>query len=145
MRRATILSLIFLAVSWVSGFGQSAPKFTSPKIVATFQRLNRTTEIHPTAIYKPSSWGMFRVSVVIVAIKANGEGNGGWQPILVATDGGGSYEQDGPRVSTNVQGTAAGEFLVRAKPGAPLFFYVSSGGDTSGSKYNVFVVVEQLM
>ena len=60
MRRSTCCVLVELFGSWLSSFGQSAPKFTTPQIVATFQRLNQTGEIPPTTIYTPKNCGTFR-------------------------------------------------------------------------------------
>jgi hypothetical protein len=65
MRRTCCL-LVVLFGSWLSSFGQSSPQLTSPKIVATFERLNQTAEIPPTTIYTPKNWATFRVSIVMV-------------------------------------------------------------------------------
>jgi hypothetical protein len=48
MRNLTCCLLVALFGSWSSSLGQSAPKFTSPRIVATFERLGQTAEIPPT-------------------------------------------------------------------------------------------------
>jgi len=60
MRRSTCCVLVELFGSWLRSFGQSTPKFTTPQIVATFQRLNQTGEIPPTTIYTPKNCGTFR-------------------------------------------------------------------------------------
>src|SRR5579863_7213603 len=56
MRRSTCCLLVILFGSWLSSFGQSTPKLTSPKIVATFQRLGLTADLPPTTIYTPKNW-----------------------------------------------------------------------------------------
>src|SRR5437899_2746716 len=71
MRRATLL--VFLSVSWASSLAQRAPKFTTPQIVATFQRLNQTTTIPRTTIYTPTTSGTFRISIVMVGVVAGGD------------------------------------------------------------------------
>ena len=71
MRNTTCCLLVVLFGSWSSSLGQNAPKFTTPQIVATFQRLNQTAEIPPTTLYTPPKWGTFRVSVVMVDTVAN--------------------------------------------------------------------------
>jgi hypothetical protein len=145
MRNTICCLLVMLFGSWSSSLGQKAPQFTTPQIVATFERVNKTGPIPLTTLYAPPGSGMFRVSIVAVVTVGNGGGNGGWQPIIRATDAAGQYEQDGSAVSTNVPGTATTEFLVRAQPRTHLRFSVRSVGPTSGSKYNVWVVVEPLM
>src|SRR5262249_46994370 len=139
---ATLL-LVFLSVSWASGFGQHAPKFTTPQIVATFQLLDQTGEVHPTTIYTPKNWGTFRISIVLVGTVANGADGrlfGGVQ----YTDGSG-INFFGTSLQTQSQATVTVEFPIRAKAGTPLKFTVKPSGDIFGSKYNVWVVVEQLM
>jgi hypothetical protein len=144
MRRSTCCLLVILFGSWLSSFGQSTPKLTSPKIVATFERIGQTAEIPPTVIYTPPKWGTFRVSMVMVLTVGNGS-SGAWGPLLYFYDGSGKNQGGGATVNTNVPQTAVVEFPIRAHAGKPLTFTVVPGLDTSGSKYNVWVVVEQLM
>ena len=89
MRRATFLLLVFLSVSWASSLGQSAPKLTTPQIVATFQRLNQTKEIKPVTLYTPPQWGTFRVSIVMVLTVGNGNQNTEWDGWFRFVDGAG--------------------------------------------------------
>jgi hypothetical protein len=145
MRRSTCCLLVVLFGSWLSGSGQSAPKLTSPKIVATFERIGQTAEIPPTVIYTPPKWGTFRVSMVMVLTVGNGSTFGAWGPLLYFYDGSGKNQGGGADVTANTPQTADVEFPIRAHAGKPLTFAVSSSGDTSGSKYNIWVVVEQLM
>ena len=141
MRNATFCLLVVLLGSWSSSVGQSAPKFTSPRIVATFERLGQTAEILPTTIYK--HWGTFRISVVMVLTASNGNG-ASWDGLISYTDGSGlSVPED--RLFTGFRNTAPVEFPFRQGAGIPIRVSVQADGDTSGSRYNVWVVVEQLM
>lgn len=144
--RNAICCLVFLFGSWPSIFAQNAPKLTTPRIVATFERLGLTAELPPTTIYTPKTWGTFRISIVMVGTLANGT-NASWIGAIRFTDGSGPNGPDGfgAGLYTVSRETAVSAFPIRAKAGKPLKFSVTSSGDTSGSKYNVWVVVEQLM
>ena len=143
MRNATCCLLVMLFGSCLSSLGQNAPKFTTPQIVATFQRLNQTKEIKPFTIYTPNTWGTFRISVVMVLTTRNGN-NSQWDGLIQFHDAAG---KDSPEavLYTQFLNTAQVEFPFRQKAGAPIKFSVAASGDPSGSKYNVWVVVEQLM
>jgi hypothetical protein len=95
--------------------------------------------------YTPPKWGTFRVSMVMVLTVGNGSTFGAWGPLLYFYDGSGKNQGGGADVTANTPQTADVEFPIRAHAGKPLTFAVSSSGDTSGSKYNIWVVVEQLM
>ena len=71
MRRSTCCLLAILFGSWLSSFAQSAPRLTSPKIVATFERIGQTAEIPVTTLYTPQKWGTYRISVVMVLTVGN--------------------------------------------------------------------------
>src|SRR5579885_1744483 len=148
MRNATLCLAVVLLGSWTSTFAQGKPKFTSPQIVATFQRFGLTANLPTTTIYTPKKWGTFRISVVMVGTVANGQINPYWEGSLAFTDGAGEngpYSTRDAFLYTDIRRTGAVEFPIRAKAGKPLKFSVTSEGDTSGTKYNVWVVVEQLM
>jgi hypothetical protein len=145
MRRSTCLLLVVLFGSWLSSFGQTAPKLRYPKIVATFERVGQTDKIPPTTIYTPPKWGTFRATLIMVLTRGNGEQEAGWSGIVRFTNGGGTF--GGPAVELPTSNRTAGysEMPIRAIAGRPITFEVDSSGDTSGSKYNVWLVVEQLM
>ena len=147
MSRSTCSLLMLVLVSWLSSFGQNAPKTTFPRVVATFHRYGQTADLSPTTIYTPKNSGTFRVSVVMVLTVGNGNGNAGWNGQLEFNDGGGHnsglYWQ--VFLVSQTPTTRSAEFPIRANPGAPIRFSASQAGDASGSKYNVWVVVEQLM
>ena len=143
MRNAACCLLVVLFGSWSSSLGQKAPQFTTPQIVATFQRRNQTKEIKAATLYTPAAWGMFRISIVAVGVVANGK-NGFWSFEVHFTDGAGANSA-GTALSTQTRQTAASEFPIRAKAGVPIKLSVMPNDETSGSQYNIFVVVEQLM
>jgi hypothetical protein len=145
MRRAICL-LAFLFGSWSSGLGQSAPKFTTPRIVATFQRLGQTANIPPTTIYRPKNWGTFRVSIVLVETVTDGNSPARWAAEVDYADGAGDTNNITVDQLVQARGTASLQNPIRAKAGKPLTFKVNlEDGDEQGAKYNVWVVVEQLM
>jgi hypothetical protein len=148
MRRSTCCLLVVLLGSWLSSLGQSAPKFTTPQIVATFQRLNQTNEIKPVTIYTPQRWGTFRISIVMVGTIANGDNGafwGGGVQFEDASGGNGGFIPFGVQLYTQQRNTTSTEFPIRAKAGKPIKLVVLKSGNTDGTKYNVWVVVEQLM
>jgi len=147
MRNVTCCLLVVLFGSWSSSLGQNASrKFTSPKIVATFERLGQTHEMKPVTLYTPPQWGTFRISVVMVLTVPGATGEfwyGGLQFVDAAgVNCCGAYNV---ALQSTIRGSAFGEFPIRARAGKPIKFSVQPGGDNSGSKYNVWVVVEQLM
>jgi hypothetical protein len=142
MRRSTCSLLVVLFGSWLSSFGQSAQKLTSPKIVATFQKVGLTADLPPTTIYTPKNWGMFRVPIVMVDTVSNHR-DGLWVGELQFRDGAGENVSRAV-LNTSIDRTDAGEFPIRAAAGKPIKFSVV-GYRTEGSTYNVWVVVEQLM
>jgi len=137
--------LVLLLLSWSSSFGQNAPKLTTPRIVATFERIGLTTGLPETTIYTPKNWGTFRVSIVMVGTVSNQQ-DGTWSGELHFTDGAGEnpYPSFTVQLGTSIPQTAVADFPIRAKAGKPIKFEVSSYIG-QGSKYNVWVVVEQLM
>jgi hypothetical protein len=146
MRRICCL-LVILFGSSSSSLGQSAPKFTTPRIVATFERLGQTGDISPITIYTPKKWGTFRVSIVMVGTKANGVQYANWAGEFQFMDGAGEDVPSSFAVPllTDIRRTAATDFPIRAEAGKPMKFFVNGYGGPEGSKYNVWVVVEQLM
>jgi hypothetical protein len=149
MRRATCCLLVSLLGSWLSSFGQTAPKFATPRIVATFERLGQTAEIAPTIIYTPKKWGTFRISIVMVLTETNGFHHNFWTGHVSFKDGAGEnapyFPNDDANLYADLLETGGSEFPLRAAAGKPIKFSVTSEGTTSGTKYNVWVVVEQLM
>ena len=148
MRRTTLFLLVFLSVAGASSRGQQhRPRILTPQIVATFERLGRTSEIPPTTIYTPPQQGTFRISTVMVETESNGTDGAGWVGQLSFTNAAGlnSDVRFQTAVSARERQTGVSEFPIRAKAGKPIRFSVSSVGNIQNTKYNVWIVVEQLM
>jgi hypothetical protein len=149
MRRSTCCLLVVLFGSWSNSLGQNAPKFTAPRIVATFERLGQTGPISPTTIFTPEHWGTFRISTVMVRTARSSDPSSGWFENFTWNDGGGmessiNVENTG-LPADSAQGYNDLKIIVRIKAGTPLKVEVNPNRNTSGSRYNVWVVVEQLM
>jgi hypothetical protein len=81
----------------------------------------------------------------MVETVANGQGEGSsWEGVLQFKDAAGKNQYT-VQILTKVRQTGSVEFPIRAAAGKPLTFSVVSIGETYSSKYNVCVVVEQLM
>jgi hypothetical protein len=145
MRNATFCSLVVLVGSWSSSVGQSAPNVTFPRVVAKFARMAQTGEISPTIIYTPKNWGTFRISLIMVLTVGNGNQGSTWNGVTRFTNGGGKFAEPSLSLSTTIRTSGAVETPLRAKAGVPITVEVTSSGDTQNSKYNIWVVVEQLM
>lgn len=144
MRRSICLLIVVLG-AWSASLGQNAPKLTHPRIVATLERVGLTTPLATKTLYTPKEWGTFRVSIVMVGTVPNGKYNVAWQGNIGFMDSAGANEAE-VDLATDRKRTAIGEFPIRAKGGQAITFSVTQvGNNLSGTKYNVWVVVEQLM
>jgi hypothetical protein len=149
MRRVTFFLLLMVLYSWVGSAGSelTVKGLQYPRIVARFHRFGQTSAIPPTPIYTPSRWGIFSVSTVMVLATSNGQ-DGGWLGNLAYTNGSGAGNASAPPyilgMLQNPGGIAQGITVVVQEPNRPLTFSTSSQGNISGSKYNVFIVVEQI-
>jgi len=144
MRNVTCCLLVILFGSCLSSLGQKTSKLTSPQIVATYQRLNRTGAIDRAVLYDPALWGIFRVSLIMTLTEANGNG-GSWNGVIEFKNGAGTVAEPSIILNTNVLNSEGSDVPIRVRAGAPITLSVTPTGDTSGSKYSVFVIVEQLM
>jgi len=61
MRKSTCCVLVMLFGSWLSSLGQSAPKATFPRVVATFHQYGLTDALPPTTIYTMQQEKTFRL------------------------------------------------------------------------------------
>ena len=147
LQKTIVCALAVLFGSWASTFGAGVatkPILGQPVIVAAYERLDITGRVAPITIYTPQQWGTFRVPIVMVGTVANGQSNAFWDGNLAFTDGAG---ENGPffgrdaLLYTDMRRTGVAEFPIRAKAGKPMKFSVTPFGDTSGTKYNVWVVV----
>lgn len=148
MRRAAISLLAILLSSWVNSASQSTQNGPSngtfPRVVASVRLFHRTGPISPTKLFTPGKWGVFRLSAVGVLTTTAGDGtwNGGFQ----WTDGGKNESTVCLTLDTTSTGSSScNSFIFRDLPLHPVTYSVTQGGDTSGSEYNLFIVVEQLM
>ena len=112
--------------------------------MATYQRLNRTGAIDRAVLYDPALWGIFRVSLIMTLTEANGNG-GSWNGVIEFKNGAGTVAEPSIILNTNVLNSEGSDVPIRVRAGAPITLSVTPTGDTSGSKYSVFVIVEQLM
>jgi hypothetical protein len=83
----------------------------------------------------------------MVGTKANGVKYANWAGEFQFMDGAGEDMPSSFAVAldTDIRRTAATDFPIRAEAGKPMKFFVIGGGGPEGSRYNVWVVVEQLM
>jgi hypothetical protein len=80
----------------------------------------------------------------MVLTEANGITDAGWIGGVLFTNRGGGTGV-GMNLRADILGSGDGTVTERAKAGEPITLDVSSSGNIQNSKYNVFVVVEQLM
>jgi len=80
----------------------------------------------------------------MVGTVANNSNAGTWVSNVQLNDAAGA-ENIGCNINTSQVQTYSVGVPARAKAGKPLVFSVEAQGDTNGAKYNVWVVVEQLM
>lgn len=144
--RQAILCFLLLVLGSRIGYGQEPTKSnaTFPRVVATFKLLNQTAPISQTTIYTPKKWGTFRISLIMVLTVKNGR-NAEWSGTVRFKNRGGDFAEPSVGVTTTNPGMESASDVVRAKGGAPITFEVIAIGDTSNTKYNVFVVLEKLM
>jgi len=83
----------------------------------------------------------------MILATSNGQ-DGGWFGSLAFTNGRGAGNAGAPPyvlgMLQNPGGIAQGVTVVVQEPNRPLTFSTSSTGDVSGSKYDVFIVVERI-
>src|SRR5579872_5236385 len=149
MRRAVICVLLIELLSVLAGVCQErAVKSATnaagfPHVVAKVSRWQQTEPIKSTTLFTPKGFGLYRVSVVGVVTTPGGSGS--WIVAVDWSDSGGQQE-----ITFSGQSNSVGDFVQSTLPfrdlaGVPISFSVTSNGDTAGSKYNLFIVVEQIM
>jgi hypothetical protein len=142
MRNVLRLLVILAGLSSV-GFGQTAVPSGLPKVVATFQSLNQTGTIQIHTLFTPPEEGLYRVTVVMIVTVGNGQQDSDWQLTLSWTDENGREGYILP-VDTQSPTSQATTIPIHDLRGIPIDGGVISTGQTSGSKYDVFVVIEQI-
>jgi hypothetical protein len=149
MRNTTLCLLAVMLGSVAQGFGQEAATHPSntnlPRVVATFKRWNQDHEISPRTIFTPKGFGVYRISIVVVVTAGSPEDGPYWLFNLNWSDGSQRGQYSLQPVSSHETQWYGVDFPMRDLPRKPITFNVERNGDTKGSKYNVFVVVEQIM
>jgi|HubBroStandDraft_5_1064220.scaffolds.fasta_scaffold323477_1 hypothetical protein len=139
MRNTLLLLTILLGLTGAS-FGQTG----LPQTVATIQRFNQTGPLPMDTLWAPAFPGIYRVTIVMVVTVGNGQPNSDWLPTLEWEDERGEETYQFP-VSPQNANSSSVSVSIRDLPSGPIKGGVASSGDTSGSKYDVFVVVEEIM
>jgi hypothetical protein len=144
MRRSAICCLTTMLFAVVLSVGQTtATKRTEnpgfPRVVARIKLWQKTGPLSIT-LFTPKHFGTYRISGVMVITAQNGNPYYG---TIAYTDGGGleqfSFSSQGSRGDLEV-----GPFSLRDHPWVPIQLSINSYGE-QGGKYNLFVVVEQIM
>ena len=142
--------LLTFAVLTVSSFAQ-----TFPTVVATVKVTGQTTPISQTVLFTPIADGMFRISgyMVTTVPKTNGT-KADWAATMNWTDDAGNWLWQDVAVTFSYQRTNsticcqpnAYPLMFWAKAGTPISYSVLSfNGQATGSTYEVFLTLEQLM
>ncbi len=141
MRSALGMLMVVLGLASVS-YGQAATGL--PRVVATFKRTNQAGPISMQTIFTPPDTGIYRITVVIVVTAGNGQQGSDWEPTFEWEDENGDENYLIP-IPTQSTTEGSSSLSIHDLRGKPIKGGVVSSGDTSGSKYDVFVVVEQIM
>jgi hypothetical protein len=138
MRNTLRLLTILLGLTGAS-IGQTG----LPQVVATRQRLNQTGPISMDTLWVPLQPGIYRITIAMV-VTVGGQQNSDWEPTISWVDERGEeiYQF---AVSQQSSSSSSVTVTIRDLPNSPIKGGVLSNGDSSGSKYDVFVVVEQIM
>ena len=149
MRRAIIAVTAILLVTSITSLpssGQNSRTWEKfPRVVATVRLFRQTGPISPTKIFVPKKFGVYRLSAIGVVTLANGQ-NANWNTIFQWTDGGGKESTQCLTLPTEKTGSSScSSFALRDLKANSLTYSVTQSGDTSGSRYNLFIVVEQIM
>jgi hypothetical protein len=144
MHRKLMLLFAVALATCAGGFAQD-----TPHIVKRFHLYNQSGAIGPITIYTPKvgHGGMFRVNTFIVTTVGNG-GDADVCGYLGFTDRIG-YTQilamTSSCPSTKLPGyVGVGTIPIPDEGGKPLTLQIYTFGDTSGAKYDVTIIVEEL-
>jgi len=145
MRRTAICWLAMVLFAVVFGFCQvTTTKQTEnpgfPRVVARIKLWGKTGPIKPITLFTPKHFGVYRVSGVLVVTTQTDNNLYGY---IKHVDGGGA-QQISFTALPNVGDYPVGPFVLRDLIGAPIQLLINSFGTQAG-KYNLFVVIEQIM
>jgi hypothetical protein len=142
--------LVTLLISTTFCFGQSEVKDSGqnpgfPRVVARVNLFNRTKAIGPQTLYTPKQSGVFRLSGTINVTVGNGESGTWYLSGLWANEVASNNGSTIAIVGTNVpqSGTPISPVVFNASKGTPISIQ-TDGGSTSGTQYNIYVILEQL-
>jgi len=147
---------LFVAIVLGAGMclGQTATKDSAqnpgfPRVVARLNLFNRTKAIGPQTIYIPTKSGVFRASgAMVCTLGDGGAGNTFWGITVSWTNEVGLNAPtfvsivDSSRKGSSTQTNSS--FIFNATKDIPITVWVTTIGDTSGSAYNAYFVLEQL-
>src|SRR5207244_5968046 len=139
--------LLTFAVLTVSSFAQ-----TFPTVVATVKVTGQTTAIPKTVLFTPTADGMFRISAYMTTTVPK-TGQAIWLASINWTDDANNWLVS--NVATVLAYSSTNSIVCClplnyltfwAKAGTPISYAVhSANGDATGSTYEVFMTLEQLM
>lgn len=148
--RKQFAMLVLLVAAIPSCFAQ-----TTPTIVATVKLTDQTTAIPKTVLFTPTTEGTFRLSVYMVTtVPATNGSAAEWVTSLNWTDDASYwFYSDASTVAAGRRTNSifcckpgSNPLTFSAKGGMPITYAVSSrSGNPSGSTYEVFITLEQLM
>ena len=143
MLRKTICCLVLLLFT-VVGFCQvtAGGKTNSglPRVVGSIRLWNKTGDIEPITLFTPKHFGVYRVSGVAVVTKQLDNS----LDVDITFRDGGRAQQFSFSALGDVGDYPMGPSVFRDFSGVPIQLSVTSGGTQAG-KYNLFVVIEQIM
>ena len=112
----------------------------------------QTAAIPATTLFTPRKDGLYRVSVYMVTTTANNDINATWNTTMTWTDDAGPWSltqwmiYSGNKINSVLCCNSVANLTATVKAGTPLTYSVDpAGGDPTGSTYELFSVVEQLM
>ena len=138
---------VFLLFAVALAMYPSSSAQDTPHIVKRFHLYNQTGSIGPITVYTPKHGGMFRVNIFMLTTVGNGQ-EASVCPLIGFNDRVGStqiYATTSSCPNTKLRGyTGVGTIPFPDEGGKPITLQVFTSGDTSGAKYDVTIIVEEL-
>jgi hypothetical protein len=144
MHRKLFVVFVVVLATCVGGFAQDRPR-----IVKRFHLYNQTGDTGLVKIYTPKAGhgALFRINTFMVTTVGNGVGGFFCARLFFATKFGPNQVSatNGSCLLADQAGNIVqGTIPIADEGGKPLSVIVSTAGDTSGAKYNVTIIVEEL-
>lgn len=143
MRKVSVLGLVLFVLSSFNGFAQSGGQ-GFPRVLGKWTYLNQTDTIPSVALYTPQTGGIFRVTFVEETTGANAKQNSYWDGGVSWTNEVGQNNPTGVLLYTQSKYSTGSTVVMRVAKGTPILFSTSSWGDVSSSRYNLYIVLEEL-